>query len=95
MRRAARGDARRVLGLLPTTRYPAQDPGLESEVRERLYPAVMGADQPDDHTTALAALVRACGLSRKVLPEVDRGQLPRAGLMRSREGSETGFERVG
>ncbi len=72
-----REETHRILGFLPTTRYPAQDPGLESEVRERLYRAVMGADQPDDHTVALAALLHACGLSRKVIPEVDRATLKR------------------
>ena len=62
----------RILGLIPGTRWPERDPGPEREIRQRLTAAMEGG-AADDRTCALIALVDACGLSRKLFPDMDRG----------------------
>jgi len=68
--------SKKVLGLFPTTRYPELDPRAEQEVRARLYDALNGAT-PTPRTASLVALMDACGLARKVFPELDRKALKR------------------
>ncbi|MDJ0343418.1 GPP34 family phosphoprotein [Streptomyces sp. H10-C2] len=60
----------RVLGLFPVVRWTEQDPALAAGVRRRLTAALQG-EPTDDRTVALIALVDACGLSRKLFPELD------------------------
>jgi hypothetical protein len=40
-------------------RYPTIDPSVEADVRERLSRALLGGDEPDERTAALATLVAA------------------------------------
>jgi hypothetical protein len=78
-RLAKRGILR--VGRLPsgwrTARYPEQDPQPAAELRARLASALTSQAEPDPRTAALAALVHACGASRKVLPDLDRRTLSR------------------
>ncbi len=69
----------RMLGVVPTHRWPAIDSSHEYRVREQLATAVMGQAAPDPRTGALIALLHAlkcehkiidprqCGLSRRQL----------------------------
>lgn len=70
-----REDRHRVMGLFPARRYPSVDPATETAARARLGMAVLKGLEPDTRTAALASLLHACGLSRKVFPELDRRQL--------------------
>jgi Golgi phosphoprotein 3 (GPP34) len=62
----------RFLGLVPRTRHVEVDPGPEREVCERLRGAVLGDAAADPRTVALAALVKACGLTKAVFGREDR-----------------------
>lgn len=66
----------RVLGLFPTTRYAELDASAEQAIRARLYDALNGGT-PTPRTAALVALMDACGLARKVFPELDKKLLKR------------------
>lgn len=59
----------KVLWIFPRTRFPAAqgvEPPQETDARHRLNAALDGPDPVDPRTSALAALVQAVGLSRKV-----------------------------
>ena len=75
-RLTAAGTVRRVedkvLGIIPRTRYPAGDPRPKADARARLDAAVRHGVRPDARTAALASLVLAASLARKVLPDVPR-----------------------
>lgn len=75
---------RHVVGLFPVTRYPAADPTARDRV-EALLRAAIGGAPPDPRTAALAALVHAVGLDRKVFAD-----LPRAVLKRRMRGITAG-----
>lgn len=83
-RLVARGIVRRekhkVLGLFPSTRWPAVDSRHEEQVRRRLGDLLVRGLSPDPRTLALVALLSAVDLPHKV---VDRDGLP-AGQVRSR-----------
>ncbi|TJZ57247.1 GPP34 family phosphoprotein [Streptomyces piniterrae] len=59
----------RVLGLFPVPRWVDNDPQPAAEARRRLVGA-MGAGPVEARTAALVALVDACGLSRRLFPDV-------------------------
>ena len=63
----------RVLGLFPTTRWPAADARHEAEVRRALDSALLRGDRPEARTAALVALLHGLGVAHKV---VDRGSVP-------------------
>jgi len=63
----------KVLGLFPTTRWPAVDSGHEAEVRRQLADALVHGIRPVDRVAALVALLSSLDLAHKV---VDRGGLP-------------------
>nr|BFE56158.1 hypothetical protein GCM10020063_006840 [Dactylosporangium thailandense] len=46
-------------GYIHLHRYPTIDPSVEADVRDRLSLALIGDDQPDERTAALATLVAA------------------------------------
>ncbi|MEA2151595.1 MAG: hypothetical protein QOD69_3425 [Solirubrobacteraceae bacterium] len=54
-----RAERHRVLGLLPSTRYPEADGSAEREVRERLDAVLAGGARPDERTAALIAIAQA------------------------------------
>jgi hypothetical protein len=57
----------RVLGLFPTTRWPAVDSSHEADVRRALGDALLRGMQPDQRTAALVALLQALDLVHRVL----------------------------
>lgn len=70
----------RVLGLFPTTRWPAADARHETRVRQQLDSALLRGGTPDARTAALVALLHGLGVAHRV---VDRGDVP-AGEVRKR-----------
>lgn len=82
---AARGVLReeqiKILGLFPSTAWPAHDPAPEAGVRERVLLALTGSEpgslQPGGPTAALISLLLATDLIRKVFPDQDHGALKR------------------
>lgn len=78
---AARGVLReeqvKVLGLFPSTTWPAHDPAPEAAVRERVLAALTGDVAPDERTAALVSLLLATDLTRKIYPDQDRRELKR------------------
>lgn len=71
-RLAARGIVRaseeRVLGIFPTTRWPAVDSAHEARVRAALTDVLVGGRTPTELETALIALLHAVGQVPKVVP---------------------------
>jgi hypothetical protein len=63
----------KVLGLFPSTRWPAVDSSHEADVRRKLGDALVHGVQPDQRTAALVALLSSLDLAQKV---VDAGGLP-------------------
>jgi hypothetical protein len=61
-----------VLGFIPRTTYPTQDPGPEDEIRQRLQSALVGGFTPTERTAALAALLHAAGHLTKVVTSEDK-----------------------
>ncbi|HSQ79270.1 MAG TPA: GPP34 family phosphoprotein [Candidatus Bathyarchaeia archaeon] len=55
-------EERRLLWLIPTSRYPQTNPMPEYKVRERIRAALRGITPPDERTAALIGLVQACDL---------------------------------
>ena len=78
---AARGVLReeqvKVLGLFPSTAWPAHDPAPEAAVRGRVLTALTTDGTPDGPTSALVSLLLATDLLRKVFPAQDRRALKR------------------
>ena len=62
-----RREEHRVLGLYPTTRWPAEDAAHEQEVRRRLGDLLVRGLTPDPRTVALVALLTAVDLTHKVV----------------------------
>ncbi|WP_275001795.1 GOLPH3/VPS74 family protein [Promicromonospora iranensis] len=67
----------RILGLFPSTTWPAHDPTPEAAVRERVLAALTGRADADERTAALVSLLLATDLTRKVFPDQDRRALKR------------------
>lgn len=70
--RAERG---RVLGVLPTTRYPESDPSVERALRERVRGVLVDGAEPDDRTAALIAIAHASQLGRALVDDVPWSQV--------------------
>lgn len=68
-----RREERKVLGLFPSTRWPAEDMRYEDDVRRRLADVLVRGLTPDARTVTLVALLSAVDLAHKV---VDREGLP-------------------
>jgi hypothetical protein len=62
----------RVLGIFPTTRWPASDSAHERAVHARLEDVLVKGASPDPRTAALAALLSAVDAAHKVVPSSDR-----------------------
>ncbi|NYI06528.1 GOLPH3/VPS74 family protein [Allostreptomyces psammosilenae] len=67
-----REETRRVLGIFPIRRYPEADGRPEEELRARLARVVLDAEEPDERTAALIAVLHGAKLHRFVFPEADR-----------------------
>ncbi|KQT89704.1 hypothetical protein ASG49_17160 [Marmoricola sp. Leaf446] len=70
----------RVMGLFPTTRWPAADARHETQVRQALDSALLRGGTPDPRTAGLVALLHGLGVAHRV---VDRGDVP-AGEVKKR-----------
>ncbi|NIJ13292.1 hypothetical protein FHU38_003636 [Saccharomonospora amisosensis] len=57
----------RVLGLFPTTRWPAQDSRHEQRTRAELNRVLVDGQQPNERTTALVALLAGMGVTKQVV----------------------------
>lgn len=57
----------RVMGLFPTTRWPAVDSRHEADVRRSLADALLRGAQPDQRTAALVSLLHALDLVHRVV----------------------------
>jgi hypothetical protein len=68
----ARREQRRVLGLVPVTRWTQPDASQADAVVRRMDRAVRGASERDARTTVLVSVCQAAGLLRRVLPALDR-----------------------
>jgi hypothetical protein len=62
----------RVLGLFPTTSWPARDSSHEDRVRATLSSVLVDGLDPDARTCALIALLSAIDATHKVLPDADK-----------------------
>lgn len=65
----------KVLGLFPTTRWPAVDPTYEQRLIAGIRQVVVEGAQPDARTAALVSLLSAVDLVPKVLPNADKKQV--------------------
>ncbi|WP_037066294.1 GOLPH3/VPS74 family protein [Pseudonocardia acaciae] len=65
-------ESRRVLGVFPGKRFPVADPGPREQALGRLRAAVVDGAEPDQRTAALAGLIQAAGLGRRVFPDDDQ-----------------------
>ncbi|MGZ4598175.1 MAG: GOLPH3/VPS74 family protein, partial [Actinomycetes bacterium] len=74
-----RREPARMLGLIPTSRWPALDPTPELGVRHRLHEVVVAGASPDPRTRALISLLSAVDALPEVLPGNDRRELRRRG----------------
>lgn len=72
-----RQERRRVLGLFPTTRYPAIDSAVEAETVTRLRSVLVDGAEPDPRTAALVSLLLATDMVKKLFPYADRGAVKR------------------
>ncbi|MFJ6250065.1 MULTISPECIES: GPP34 family phosphoprotein [unclassified Streptomyces] len=70
-----RAEQRRVLGILPVTRYPEADGSVERELRDRLRAVVLGGAVPDTRTAGLVALLHGAKLHRVAFPDVPRKEI--------------------
>ncbi|WP_053202173.1 GOLPH3/VPS74 family protein [Jiangella muralis] len=66
-----------VLGIFPTTRWPAADASHEAAVRQRLHDVLITGLAPDPRTAALVSLLLAVDGLRKVVPSEDRRAVKR------------------
>lgn len=66
-----------VLGIFPTTRWPAADASHEAAVRQRLQDVLVTGLAPDPRTAALVSLLLAVDGLRKVVPSEDRRAVKR------------------
>lgn len=76
-----------ILGLFPTTRWPAADAAAEAEVRSKLDAALLLGKEPDPRTAALVAMLSAIDSVQKVVDAPDR----RAVRKRAKEIAESAW----
>jgi hypothetical protein len=72
-------EKKKVLGIFPTTRMPAQRPEYEAELLERVRSVLVDGAEPDTRTAALVALLSASG----TLPQLHPG-IPWSGAVYTR-----------
>ncbi len=61
-----------IMGLVPTTRFPAVDPEPERALRARLRSILVDGVEPDPHDQLLIALVEPAGLLTTAVEDDDR-----------------------
>lgn len=65
-------EPRRVFGVFAGRRFPIADSAPREEALGRLRAAVVEGGEPDQRTAALAGLIQAAGLARRVFPDDDQ-----------------------
>ena len=68
-----RAEHARLLGVLPTTRWPAQDVHHENAVREALTQVLVAGTTPEPRTAALVGLLHALHATHKVVAAPELG----------------------
>jgi Golgi phosphoprotein 3 len=68
---------RRILWLFPSRSFPLADAAVEQQTRERLRAVVLDGQSPDQRTSALLGLVRACNLTDELFAPHERSQAKR------------------
>jgi Golgi phosphoprotein 3 (GPP34) len=63
---------RKVLGIFPADRYPGVLTGPEETLRMRLRSVVLDGAPADADLAALIAVAHACGMEKKLFPDLDR-----------------------
>lgn len=66
--------ANRVLGIFPTSRWPAADSAHETELRARLVSVLLDGATPTPHEAALLALAKGTRLVRGLVPKDRRAE---------------------
>jgi Golgi phosphoprotein 3 len=66
-----RREEHKILWVISSPHYPMQDGSSELESRDRIRAAVLNGKQPDQRTTALISLVKACKLIGEVFTEAE------------------------
>jgi Golgi phosphoprotein 3 GPP34 len=67
----------RVLGVLPGRRYPLVETAVREDIERRLRAAVLEGQRPDQRTAALASIVHAAKMGRRVFPDGNRAAVKR------------------
>ncbi|MGB3773304.1 MAG: GPP34 family phosphoprotein [Rhodococcus sp. (in: high G+C Gram-positive bacteria)] len=65
----------KILGLFPTTSWPAKDSAHEDRVRMTLHTVLVEGFEPDPRSSAIIALLSAIDATPKVFPDVDKRDL--------------------
>lgn len=66
-----RRESGKILGLFPTTRWPAQDQGPEAGIRASVVPALVLGQEPDGRTAAIISVLTAADMLRTVVDRPD------------------------
>ena len=62
-------ERRKILGLVPSTRFPEADPAPERELRARLEAVLLSQRDPSEDEALLLALLEPYDLARKLVPK--------------------------
>ena len=60
---------KKVLWVIPATRYPTKNPVIENRVRKRIIDIVLHDEQLDERSSMLISLIKACELIKEVFPK--------------------------
>ena len=60
---------KKVLWVIPATRYPTKNPVIENRVRKRIIGIVLHDEELDERSSMLISLINACELIKEVFPK--------------------------
>ena len=60
---------KKVLWVIPATRYPTKNPVIENRVRKRIIGIVLQDEELDERSSMLISLINACELIKEVFPK--------------------------
>jgi hypothetical protein len=72
-----REEHRSVLGIFPSTRFPAVRPDHENQLRTQLRAVLVDGQEPDRRAAALISLLAAVHAAPKIAPDADRRAVAR------------------
>lgn len=88
-------ESSRMLGLIPSRRYPERDPGPEARLRSRLKAVLVGGEEPSARTAQLISLLLAYDLVERVVERADhQGARRRAEILAQRGVVGSALERA-